>query len=45
MICNQISRAGSMETYLMLLYMFKNIILREYCGNFENVFKPLSQFC
>jgi hypothetical protein len=44
MICTQISSAGSMETYLMLLYMFKDIILREYCGNFENVCKPLSQY-
>jgi hypothetical protein len=37
MICNQIFSASSIETYLILIYMFKDIIPREYCGNFENV--------
>jgi hypothetical protein len=26
-----------METYLILLYMFTDIIFGEYCGNFEYV--------
>jgi hypothetical protein len=37
MICNQISSASSIETYSILMYMLKDIIPREYCGNFENV--------
>jgi hypothetical protein len=37
MICNQISSASSMETYLIPMYMSKDIIPREYCGNSENV--------
>jgi hypothetical protein len=37
MICNQISSASRVETYFILIYVFKDIIPREYCGNFENV--------
>jgi hypothetical protein len=40
MICNQISSASGMETWLIFPYMFTYAILREYCRNFENVFKP-----
>jgi hypothetical protein len=37
MICDQISSTSSMKTYVILLYMFNAIILRECRVNFENV--------